>query len=127
MMEDLMRRTVLTVALGAAVIAMTAGQALAEFGAFAYDAATGKYGVSWNETDQKKADAAALKGCAIDGCKVVFQTGPRQCGAIAMTEDGKIWGGARRETRDGAKLAALENCQKRTKTQCVIRGNECNR
>lgn len=101
--------------------------AFAEFGAFAYDSASGKYGFSWNELDQKKADAAAVKGCATTACKVVFQTGPRQCGAIAMTENGKIWGGAKRDSRDGAKLAALENCQKRTKEQCVVRGNECNR
>jgi hypothetical protein len=103
------------------------GSARAEFGAFAYDAGTGKYGFSWNELDQRAADAAALKGCAVDSCKVVFRTTAKQCGAIAITENGKIWGGADRDTRDAAKLAALENCQKRTKEQCIIRANECNR
>ena len=103
-----------------------AAPAFAEFGAFAYESATGKYGFSWNERDQRAADAAALKGCAVEGCKIVFRVGPRHCGAIAMTENGKIWGGADRDGRDTAKLAALENCQKRTKEQCVIRGNECN-
>jgi hypothetical protein len=124
-----MRRQTATGAMlmAAALVALTAGPALAEFGAFAYDAATGKYGFSWNERNQPAADAAALKGCVADGCKVVFRTGPGQCGAIAMTENGKVWGGARRETRDGAKLAALEDCQKRTKEQCVVHGNECNR
>ena len=104
-----------------------AATARAEYGAFAYDAATGKYGDSWNERDQRAADQAALKGCRSDNCKVVFQVGPRHCGAIAMTENGKIWGGADRDARDAAKLAALENCQKRTKEQCIVRANECNR
>jgi hypothetical protein len=104
-----------------------AAPAFAEYGAFALDSTTGKYGFSWNERDQHAADAAALKGCKSDSCKVVFQVGPKHCGAIATTENGKIWGGADRDERDAAKLAALENCQKRTKEQCVIRGNECNR
>jgi hypothetical protein len=99
----------------------------AEFGAFAYDQDSGKYGVSWNERDQKAADAAALKGCASDSCKIVFRTGPKQCGAIAMTEDGKVWGGARRDQRAAAELAAIQNCQQRTSGQCKVRGSECNR
>jgi len=123
-----MRQTGMFAAIGALVgLAVSAGPALAEYGAFAYEEATGKYGFSWNERDQGAADAAALKGCVAEGCKIVFRVGPRHCGAIAMTENGKIWGGADRDGRDAAKLAALENCQKRTKGQCIIRGNECNR
>ena len=123
-----MRQTGMFAAIGALVgLAVSAGPALAEYGAFAYEEATGKYGFSWNERDQGAADAAALKGCVAEGCKIVFRVGPRHCGAIAMTENGKIWGGADRDGRDAAKLAALENCQKRTNEQCIIRGNECNR
>jgi|SRR5271168_2581722 len=123
-----MRHVGMFVAIGALVgLAVSAGPAFAEFGAFAYEEATGKYGFSWNEADQHHADGAALKGCASDNCKIVFRVGPKHCGAIAMTENGKIWGGADRDGRDAAKLAALENCQKRTKEQCVVRGNECNR
>ncbi|HVH80930.1 MAG TPA: DUF4189 domain-containing protein [Stellaceae bacterium] len=107
--------------------ALCASAAHAEYGAFALDSGTGKYGDSWNERDQRAADQAALKGCGSSNCKVVFQVGPKHCGAIAMTENGKIWGGADRDARDAAKLAALENCQKRTKEQCVVRANECNR
>jgi hypothetical protein len=99
----------------------------AEFGAFAYDSATGKYGFSWNERDQGAADAAALKGCAVSSCKVEFRTGPKECGAIAINPDGKIWGGAKRDQRPAAELAAVENCQKRTSGQCKVRGSECNR
>ena len=38
----------------------------------------------------------------------------RQCGALAMTDNGKIWGGATRAERDAAERAAVENCEKRT-------------
>jgi hypothetical protein len=99
----------------------------AEFGAFAYDLATGKYGFSWNEKDQKIADTAALKGCVVDGCKIVFRIGPKRCGAIAINESGKVWGGADRDQKAAAELAAIENCQKRTSDQCKVRGSECNR
>jgi len=104
-----------------------AGPAFAEYGAFAYEAATGKYGLSWNERDQRRADDAALKGCAAGNCKIVFRTGPKECGAIAMSETGKVWGGAKRDRRAAAELAAIENCQKRTSGQCKVRGSECNR
>jgi len=121
-------QTVMAAAFGAvAILASTTAPALAGFGAFAYDAATGKYGFSWNEQDQRQADAAALKGCVAEGCKVVFRVGPKHCGAIAITEDGKVWGGADRDRKDAAELAAIENCQKRTSGQCKVRGSECNR
>lgn len=111
----------------ALVTVVAAAPAFARNGAFAYDEKTGKYGFSWNEDSQGKADEAALKGCPSDQCKVVFRTGPRECGAIATTEDGKAWGGAKRPRRDAAELAAMQNCQKHTKSQCKIRGAECNR
>lgn len=108
-------------------VALDAGRALAGYGAFALDDAAHKYGYSWNKDSAREADAAALKGCATDKCKVVFRVGPKQCGAIAMTTDGKVWGGARRDRRDAADLAAIENCQKRTSGQCKISASECNR
>jgi clan AA aspartic protease (TIGR02281 family) len=99
----------------------------AKYGAFAHDNQTGRFGLSWNQSAPTGADEAALKGCASESCKVVFRTGPHQCGAIAMTEDGKVWGGATRAKRDEAELAALQNCQKRISGQCKLRGAECNR
>jgi hypothetical protein len=114
-----------------AILTLVAGTApsQAAFGAFAYDEATGKYGYSWNETSEKKAEEAALKGCPSDKCKIVFRTGAGQCGALAMTETGKPWGGATRPKRDAAEKAALENCQKRAGAggQCKVRGSECNK
>ncbi|HEX3885171.1 MAG TPA: DUF4189 domain-containing protein [Stellaceae bacterium] len=121
-------RSLLAAALFAmiAVIA-SAHPAMAAFGAFAYDEGAGKFGYSYNEQTQGKADAAALKGCASGGCKVVFRTGPQQCGAIAATENGKIWGGSRRDRREAAELAAMQDCQKRGSAQCKIKASQCNR
>jgi hypothetical protein len=104
-----------------------AASAHAEFGAVALEEGTGKYGVAWNQTNQKQADEAATKDCAATGCKVVFRLASKQCGAIAMTEDGKVWGGAKRPAKAAAELAAIQNCQKRTKVQCTIKSAECNR
>jgi hypothetical protein len=122
-----MHRVISTAAAIAGLVLLTAGPAFATDGAFAYDEATGKYGFSWNEATPKAAEDAALKQCTSSGCKIVFRTGSRECGAIAMTENGKVWGGAKRDRRDAAELASLENCQKRTGGQCKVRGAECNR
>lgn len=99
----------------------------AAFGSFAHDEATGRYGASWNQGSPGRADEAALKGCASDTCKIVFRTAARQCGAIATTDTGKIWGGATRADRGAAERAALENCDKRTADACKLRSVQCNR
>jgi len=101
--------------------------ALANYGAFAYDDDAHRYGYSWNQETAQGADEAALKGCKTDKCKVVFRTGTKTCGAIALTADDKVWGGATRDNRPAAELAAIENCQKRTTGQCKVRASECNR
>jgi hypothetical protein len=126
---DSMRHAMLRAAGFAAALFMVvnAAPAFAEYGAFARDDASGKYGLSWNEANQKQADDVAVKGCNVTGCKVVFRTGPKECGAIATTDDGKVWGGSKRPTKSAAELAAMEGCQKRTKLQCKARGAECNR
>jgi hypothetical protein len=96
------------------------------YGAFALDEAVGKYGFSWNEGTQRQAEDAAIKSCNTTGCKVVFRAGPKQCGAIALTDDGKVWGGATRPARDAAQAAAVVNCQRRTQSECKLRAAECN-
>ena len=124
-----MRRAMLTAAGFAAAVFMlaNAAPAFAEYGAFARDEATGKYGFSWNEANQKQAEDAAIKKCNTTDCKVVFRVSPKQCGAIALTDDGKIWGGSTRPTKAAAELAAIQGCQKRTKVQCSVKGSECNK
>lgn len=121
------------IALGVSgLIALSTAPALAAYGAMALDEDTGRYGASWHETTQQKADDAALKGCNSPGCKVVFRIGPRRCGALATGEKGTTgkvaWGGKNNATSvDAAKLAALQNCQKHTSGKCEVRESECNR
>lgn len=122
------RATIIGAGFAAFLIGLAATPALAAHGAFAHDEATGKYGYSWNEESERRAEEAALKGCASDKCKIVFRTGAGQCGAIATTNNGKVWGGAARPKRDAAEKAAVENCRKRTTSgQCQLRGSECNK
>src|SRR5205085_10253245 len=71
----------------AAAITM-AVPAFADYGAFALEEATGKYGMSWNEANQRQADDTAIKGCNANGCKIDFRLGPKKCGAIALTDEG---------------------------------------
>ena len=115
-----------------AALALIAGAAPAQaaFGAFAYDEATGKYGASWNEPDEKAAEEAALKGCASDKCKIVFRTKAGQCGAIATTENGKIWGGATRPKARGrrkSRTRELRETARRRRQQCKVKTAECNK
>jgi hypothetical protein len=123
-----MRRAALSVGVAAILFVLgNAVPAFAEYGAVARDEATGKYGVSWNEGNQKQAEDAAIKGCNTTGCKVVFKVGPKHCGALAMTDDGKVWGGSEKGTKAAAELHAMQSCQKRTKVQCKVKASECNR
>ena len=97
------------------------------YGAFAHDDTSGRYGASWNQASQIRADEAALKGCASEWCKIVFRMTARQCGAIAMTDNGRVWGGATRSDRDAAQRAAVANCEKRAGGSCRLRSAQCNR
>ena len=99
----------------------------AAYGAFAFDHATGKFGFSVNKETQGRADDSALQGCANKTCRVVFRVGPQMCGAIAISDNGEVWGGATRPQSDSAEVAALQNCQRRTGRQCNVRGAECKR
>ena len=124
-----MRRAILSTAVFAVAVFVlaNAAPAHAENGAFARDPATGKYGFSANESNQKQAEDAAIKSCNTTGCKVEFRFGAKKCAAVATTDDGKAWGGADRPARADAELHALQNCQKQTKVQCTVRGAACNR
>ncbi len=121
------RATMIVIAVSTLLVSLAATPAFAGYGALARDDDSGKFGLSSNEESQGKADDVALKICGSDKCKVVFRTVARECGAIATAEDNKVWGGAKRSQKAAAELAAMENCQKRVKGQCKIRGAECNR
>ena len=112
------------------LIAVLAGStpALASFGAVAYDQATGRYGFSWTKPTQEQANAAALKDCGSDKCRVI-SVPPAKCGALANSADPKesnAWGVSIRDSKSAAELAAMQNCQQRTSGQCKVRGSECN-
>jgi hypothetical protein len=122
------RRTMIAAVVTALLTGLAAAPAFAGYGAFALDPAAKKFGYSLNQPDRQHADTLALQHCKSDGCKVVFPVGPRQCGALATAEvAGTAWGGAVKKTREAAKLAAIEDCQKHTKGQCKLRGTGCNR
>jgi hypothetical protein len=124
------RMTVIAAAFLFTMIA-AAAPALAGYGALAHDEASGKYGLSSNEETQSKAEEVAKKICGSDSCKIVFRTAAKECGAIAMVSEAKgpnpAWGAGKHGQRGTAELAAMTNCQKHTKSQCKIRGVECNR
>jgi hypothetical protein len=101
--------------------------AAAGYGAIAWDRDTGKYGASWNQTTPQRAEEAALGECGASGCKVVGKVGPRMCGALATTQDGKHAGAARRKDREGARLAAVKNCDKDQAGECIVRATDCNK
>jgi hypothetical protein len=123
------RATIIAAGFSALLVSIAAAPAWAGFGALAHDDDSGKYGLSSNEISQTKADDVAMKECGSDKCKIVFRTGARECGAIAVAETGgsTAWGGGKHAQKATAELAAMTNCQKHTKSQCKLRGAECNR
>ena len=101
--------------------------AVAGYGAIAWDRGTGKYGVSWNQPTATRAEEVALGECGASGCKIVSKVGPKMCGALATTEDGKHAGAAWRKDREAARLAAVKNCDKDQAGECVVRATDCNK
>ena len=127
--NNLMRRAILATAVvvGLGSILLTAVPArAAEYGAIAWDAATGKHAASWHEPTAKRAGEAAISECGASGCKVVTTIGPGMCGALAASEDGKFIGAASRKDRDAARVAALKDCPKKS-GECTIRLSDCSK
>ena len=124
-----MRRTVwIAIALLAFAYTLLPGwPAHAGYGAIAWDQGTGKYGASWNQPTGKAAEEQARSECGATGCKIVARVRPGMCGALATTEDGKHAGAAWRRDREGARLAALKNCNKDQAGECVVRSTDCNK
>jgi uncharacterized protein DUF4189 len=125
-----MRRAMSTTAaiLVLVAAATAAPPAYAGYGAIAWDKATGRYGWGLNQATAQKAGELALAGCAATGCKVVLRmTGATLCGALAATRDRKNAGGATRKTQADARLAALANCQKLNKGECLILISKCSK
>ena len=99
-----------------------------EYGAIAYDTGTGRWGDSWHGATVKVANSQALNACGTAGCKIVIEIGPGLCGALAtMATNSRGWGAASRNTRDAAKLGAMEDCQKANPGQCTVQVTDCNK
>jgi Domain of unknown function (DUF4189) len=124
-----MRRNILIVValLAFGYTLLPAIPAVAGYGAIAWDRGTGKYGVSWNQPTRERAEEVALGECGASGCKVVSKIGPKMCGALATTENGKHAGAAWRKDREAARLASLANCQKDRAGECIVRVTDCNK
>ena len=123
-----MRRTTLAASLLALGSVLPLSEpAFAQYGAIAWDRETGKYGASWNQDAQKRADEMALSDCGASGCKVIIRTRRAMCAALATNESGKYAGGASRKDREAARLAALKNCEKGKAGECIVRVTDCNK
>lgn len=124
-------RQVLVIASGTATTqsppaAPTASSPVGHYGAIAWDMETGRSGSSRNRDTPDQAAETALRECGSSDCKVIINTKPAMCAALATTENGKYAGGASRKDRDAARLAALANCQKGNAGNCIVRLTDCN-
>ena len=124
-----MRRMQSLVAAMATLLMMmaAAGSAQAGYGAVAYDQEAAKFGASWDQPTPSSANEQALKACASPGC-VVHSVEPKGCGALALSDKDKAWGGADRERLEAAKRDAIAHCQTHTQTgTCTVRLSGCNK
>jgi Domain of unknown function (DUF4189) len=111
----------------ASAFAAAAPAQAAEFGALAYDARTGNAGWSIKQPTPHRAEEVALGNCGASDCKIVLRVKPRMCVALARVAGEKHIGAAARPNRDAARLAALADCKKAKKGECVVRFSDCNR
>ena len=124
-----MQRAHLIAVAAAALFLGSAAAAPAEagYGAVAYDQDAGKFGASWNQPTPAGANEAALKACASSGCQV-HAVEPKGCGALALRDKDKAWGGADREKLEAAKRDAVAHCQTHTQSgTCTVRVSGCNK
>ena len=104
-----------------------AAPAWAGFGAIAYDQDDGKFGASFNQPNKAQAYEEALKQCGSEGCRV-HPVEPKGCGALALSDKDKAWGGADRVTLTDAKRDAVSHCQTHTQAgSCTVRVSGCNK
>src|SRR6266849_6576683 len=123
----MMQRATPIAAAIAAIVLMLAAPAWAGYGAIAYDQASGKQGASWNQRTPAAANEAALKECASAECRV-YPVEPKGCGALALSDKDKAWGGADREKLDAARREAVAHCQTHTADgTCTVRVSGCNK
>ena len=120
-------RHVSSLAAAVIAVAMLAGPAYAGFGAIAYDQDNGKLGSSFDQSTPAKANEEALKACGSPECRV-HPVEPKGCGALALSDKDKAWGGADRENLDDARRDAVLHCQTHTQDgNCTVKVSGCNK
>lgn len=110
----------------ATALAAAAPARAAQFGAIAYDKASGRAGLSAHHHSLYDAERKALHECRTHGCRVVLKFGPKSCAALATAKEGKAWGASRRKSEKAARAGALRDCRKAGSSQCAVRVAGCN-
>jgi len=80
------------------------------YGAIAFSAATQRWHIRWNVSDQARADTLASRYCGAEDCAVVLRYGPGQCGTFSLGDDGALGTGSG-DTETAAASAALAACR----------------
>jgi Domain of unknown function (DUF4189) len=90
-----------------------------KFGAVAYDVTTGQSAAAWGHNRKSQAEQEALKSCGLAGCwAYTFQTG---YGAIAMADDGILYGSWSARDEESAGKVAEKSCEKdKGKKSCSV-------
>jgi len=116
------------IAVAMLIIALAAaGPAYAGFGAIAYDQYSGKLGASFDQPTPAQANEMALKQCDSADCRV-NPVEPKGCGALALSDKDKAWGGADRRSLEEAKRDAVQHCQTHTQEgTCTVKVSGCNK
>jgi hypothetical protein len=95
---------------------------LKPWGSIVYGPDSDKWGISWNHASRRAAVDDARANCGAGKCPIELSFYGTRCGAFAIS--GKSWSLVQRDTVQGAKDAALDECGKTGKS-CRIIGAVC--
>jgi hypothetical protein len=110
----------------AAMLALVATPALADFGAIAYSAETGGYGIGWKSVSRVEAARLATDACAGfgGGCAVTLAF-ENACGALAVGRSPMIHASAASQALADAEARALDACRRLNDAGCEIEVSFC--
>jgi hypothetical protein len=99
-----------------------------DFGAIAYDTATGAWGESYHWENRDKAESVALQNCQDNkgtDCQVMVWF-DRNCGAVAVDDDGNAYW-ALGDGEGAARENAIGKCNAGGSKDCAVQASECSR
>jgi serine/threonine-protein kinase len=110
----------------AAMFATAATPAFADFGAIAYSAQTGGYGVGWKAVARAEAERMATDACAAfgRGCAVTASF-EDACGALAVGSSRVLHAAASAPRLADAEARALAACRRLNDAGCEIEVSFC--